>query len=429
MKQLVNEKYKPLFETTDRYIILMGGRGAGRSTVASQYLLAKLVAPEFFRCAIMRAVHSDIRSSSWRELGDRIDEQNIRSNLQIADNSMTIKYGANTIQAHGFKASSGSHSAKLKSLANYNHVWIEEAEEIGEQEFMTLDDTLRTVKGNIKIILTLNPPPKNHWIIRRFFDLEPSGVQGFYTPTAKEGTYIRTSYKDNIANLDENTIRRYEDYENTKPAYYHQMIQGLVPDVVRGKIYSDWRLIDEVPHNARLLRYGLDFGWFPDPAALVAIYYYDGGYIIDELAYGTHLSNKQLAEVILSHPHALTVADSAEPKSIAEMQSYGVTIIGTDKSADSVNYGIKVVSGVRISVTRRSPNVWESYENFAWAETKDGEPKNEPARTWKHAMDAIAYPLVNILGTIDPEASMRQELRREVNKHTRLTSRAKGYGL
>ena len=260
----IREIYLPLWESKERYIIIMGGRGAGRSTAGSQYVVSNLPLKKYFRCALMRAIHSDIRHSSWREVIDRVEEQEVRSALKITDNDMHASYGKNSLQAHGFRASSGIHSAKLKSLASYNTVWIEEAEETSEKEFTTLDDTLRTVKGDIKIILTLNTPPKNHWIIKRWFDLEPS-IKGFYKPKAKEGiVYIPGTFRDNLKNLDDQTINRYQGYKNTQPEYYWQFIEGLVPETVLGKIYSNWRVVDSVPFEARLLGYGLDFGFDPD---------------------------------------------------------------------------------------------------------------------------------------------------------------------
>lgn len=399
VKQEVSELFAPLWESDARYYILMGGRGAGRSTAGSQYILSKLLGKDFMRCAIMRAIHSDIRHSIWRELNDRIDEQEVRSLLKVTDNDMFAQYGQNTVQAHGFKASSGSHTAKLKSLANYNMVVIEEADEVGEQEFMTLDDTLRTVKGDIKVILMLNPPPKNHWINQRFFDLEESEVKGFFRPKLKEGTnavYIGGNHRSNLANLSRETVLRYQKYKDTKPDYYYQMIEGLVPEVVRGRIFTGWQLIDAVPPEARLMRFGEDFGWFPDPACAVAIYYWNGAYIVDELAYGTELTNEFLAERIRETGKAVTVADSAEPKSIAEQNTYGISVKGCEKGKDSVIFRIKVVAGKKIYVTRRSTNVWKSYENYAWAEDKDGNPKGVPAHMWSHAMDALSYAIVDM---------------------------------
>lgn len=400
VKQEVNKLFAPLWEDGVRYYILMGGRGAGRSTGASQFVLSQLLSPEFFRCAIMRAIHSDIRHSFWKELNDRIEEQEIKEALHITDNDMAISYGRNSVNAHGFRQSSSSNSAKLKSLANYNTVVIEEAEEIGEAEFMKLDDTLRTVKGTIKIVLLLNPPPKNHWIIQRWFDLKKSEVGGFYEPVLKKGvdnvSFVYGNFENNIENLDAETIRRYRSYETNKPAYYYQMIKGLVPETLRGKIYNNWEQIEKIPDEARLIRFGEDYGWFPDPACAVAIYYWNGGYIIDELAYGTELTNEYLAGKIKEVGDALTIADSAEPKSIAEQKKFGIKVEGSSKGADSVDFGIKKVSEKKIWVTKKSVNVWTSYENYAWAEDKDGNPKGEPKHEYSHAMDAIRYALTSL---------------------------------
>ena len=239
----------------------------------------------------MRAVREDIRASCWGDIHDRLEEQKITPQFRITENEMFMEYGQNSIRAHGFRASSGSLTARLKSLAGYNLIWIEEAEEIGENEFRVLDDTLRTIKGRIRIVLTLNTPFKNHWLLKKWFDLQPARVQGFnvdgfYTPVLKSSVkdvlYIPGTFRENLPNLDANTIKRYEEYRETKPSYYWQMIEGLSPEVVMGRIYSGWQRLIKVPHEARLLGYGLDFGFDPDEAAVVAIYFYNSGYILEE---------------------------------------------------------------------------------------------------------------------------------------------------
>src|SRR5690606_984052 len=113
----------------------------------------------------------DIRNSIYREITDRAEEANILESLKVTDNLMKLEYGQNSINAVGFKKSSSDQKAKLKSLASYNCVIIEEADEIPEEDFMQLDDSLRTTKGDITIILLLNPPTKNHWIIKRWMKL------------------------------------------------------------------------------------------------------------------------------------------------------------------------------------------------------------------------------------------------------------------
>ena len=441
LNQVVNEIWEPLFihKNGIRYIILMGGRGAGRSYVASQFALTKLIGPEYFRCAIMRAVHSDIRLSLWRELMDRIKDQGIEEaeSLHIIPNSMTAEYGQNSINAIGFRASSGERSAKLKSLASYNTIIIEEAEEIGENEFMKLNDSLRTNKGEITVVFCLNTPPKSHWFIREFFDLIPyEEYPGFYTPVLNENhkndtIFLYYNHKSNLSNLDSHTAKRYENYKNTKPEYYYHMIEGLCPDTVRGKIYKNWKLIDEIPHEAKLMRRGMDFGWSPDPLHLCDIYYYNGGYILDEILHGNEIENKQVAEVILSqmYPSVLTVADSAEPKSIAEIKSYGVNIVGAEKGADSVIFRIKTVSSLKISVTRRSTHLWESYENYSWAETKDGVSLGIPNHYLSDPMDAAGYGLVSIVGTIDPDKERKDIIKQTVDKQKFVQMTTKRYGL
>jgi len=92
----------------------------------------------------------------------------------------------------------------------------------------------------------------------------------------------------------------------------------------------------------------------------------------------------------------VTIADSAEPKSIAEQRKYGMNVVGAEKGKDSVMFRIKVTTQKKIYVTKRSTHVWEAYENYRWAEDKDGNPKGEPEHTWSHAMDAVSYPIASM---------------------------------
>lgn len=382
----------------------MGGRGAGRSTVASQYALAKLCAPEYFRCAVMRYVLGDIRNSIFREITDRATENEIKEALDINESLMTIQYGANSINAVGFKKSSGDQKAKLKSLANYTTVIIEEADEIPEEDFRQLDDSLRTLKADIKIILLLNPPAKNHWIIEKWFNMVESGTKDFYIPVLKKDvdntTFIWTSYLDNQKNLAHASIVNYEHYRISDPSHYFNLIKGYIPEVVRGRIYSGWREIDGVPFEAKLVRRGLDFGYSNDPTAVIDIYYFNGGYILDEKLYQKGMLNSSIADFLkaLSHPETLVIADSAEPKSIDEIKLYGVNILPALKGRDSITSGIDYVKAQKISYTKTSVNLKREYENYAWLEDKETKDKyfNEPKPGEDHLLDALRYGLSSL---------------------------------
>jgi len=415
MKQIVNKKYEPLFKEHPRYFVMMGGRGGGRSTVASQFAIAKLTAPEYFRCAIMRLVLGDIRNSIYREIIDRAEENKIDKSIDITDNAMILKYGENSINAVGFRKSSGDQKSKLKSLANYNCIIIEEADEIPEDDFMQLDDSLRTLKGDIVIILLLNPPPKSHWIINRWFDLFPSDVKGFFVAKLKKELtntiFIKTNYLDNEVNMSKGSMDNYRNYKKTKPSYYYNVIEGLVPETVRGRIYKDWKEIDEIPHEAKLVRRGLDFGYTNDPSTLTDIYEYNGGYIFDERLYRKGMKNGEIAGFILAleEPDTLVIGDSAEPKSIDEISDYGVNILGAKKQKEEqqgtkqsyLKWRIGVVQDKKISYTKRSKNLKYEYENYAWMENKDLEIINIPQDFNNHCMDGIGYGVVSLLKESD----------------------------
>ena len=414
-----NGVYKPLWRSKKRYIIVMGGRGAGRSYETSQKIVANLVQTvRPFRAAIMRAVHTDIRQSIWQELTDRVRDWAIDSALRVADSTMVMEYGRNSVHAHGFKKSSSDRTAKLKSLANYTDAFIEEAEEIAEDEFRQLDDSLRAEGSQIH--LSLNTPPKSHWIIKRWFNVVPiEGLPGFYTLKLKPGAEkeVEFIFSDHTNNpyLAVSVHERYEGYKQTKPAYYWQMIRGLCPEVVMGRIYSDWREIPAVPHEARFLGYGLDFGFDPDPAALLAVYYHNGGYILDEKIYATKLENPQLATSIKLLPTGPIVGDSAEPKSIAELKTLGVHVIPCTKGADSVNFGIKHVQALPISYTATSTHLKDEYENYAWKRNKGAVEENdhlgiEDPSCANHLMSCTRYFLTEMVkADADPEADIRRQ--------------------
>lgn len=422
MEQIVNKIYAPLFFTDKRYIILMGGRGAGRSTVASQYAIAKLVSDEYFRCAIMRYVLGDIRNSIYKEIVDRATEKEILEKLDVNDTMMVLKYGKNAINAVGFKKSSGDQKSKLKSLANYNCVIIEEADEIPEEDFMQLDDSLRTLKGDIKIILLLNSPPKSHWIIDRWFTLRESETKEFYVPELKPGIentlFIWSSYKDNESNIAPQSIENYERYRLTKPAHYWNIVKGYVPETARGKIYSGWKEIESVPHEARLVRYGLDYGYSNDPTAIIAIYEYNGGYIWDEVTYQKGMSNRMIADVFENQPKALVIPDSSEPKSNDELKLYGVNLLPAQKGPGSVNQGIQKVQAQQMSYTKRSANIRKELENYIWLEDKEGNTLNEPRDLYNHAMDAGRYGMETLIHEEDDEKERAERLLNRLKSKT-----------
>lgn len=229
-----------------------------------------------------------------------------------------------------------------------------------------------------------------------WLDWNPTNEFWFYTeilPFRQEDLdFITLTYKDNES-LDENIVKSIEARKHNK-GWWKVYGLGQLGEV-EGKIYKDWAIIDEIPHEARLERLGLDFGYANDPAVLIALYYYNGGYIVDELLHRTQMPNRKIADYInnSAFPNALVIADSAEPKSIAELQEYGINVIGAQKGPGSVNQGIQYVQDQRISVTKRSTNVIKSYRNYMWKTDRDGKIIDTPNHYLSDAMDAVRYAM------------------------------------
>jgi len=227
-----------------------------------------------------------------------------------------------------------------------------------------------------------------------WLDYNPTSEYWYYTEIAPhyDHDFITLTYKDNEG-LDPQIVADIEAHKHNKNWW---AVYGLGQlGEAEGKIYKDWAIIDEIPHEARLERRGLDFGYSNDPSAVVDIYYYNGGYILDERLYRKGLSNKAIADFLnnLDQPMTLIMADSAEPKSIDEIRSYGLTILPTQKGPGSLTQGIQFVQDQRISITKRSINGIREYRNYLWQTDKDGKIINKPEAGNDHFLDAARYGL------------------------------------
>ena len=190
------------------------------------------------------------------------------------------------------------------------------------------------------------------------------------------GNYPPLTYLDNES-LSENERSKIESRKHNKNWY---RVYGLgLKGEVEGLIYSGWKIIDEIPQGARLERRWLDFGYTNDPSAIGEVWYYDGAWILNETLYLKGLSNKQLADHLLSlpKPQTLVIADSAEPKSIDELRSYGLNVVPCEKGKDSVKNGIQFVQDQPISVTKGSTNIIKEQRNYLWLVDKNGKILNE----------------------------------------------------
>lgn len=210
--------------------------------------------------------------------------------------------------------------------------------------------------------------------------------------------FIILTYKDNEA-LDPAIVREIEKakYKAATSDYWANWwkVYGLGEvGLLQGVIFPNWKVIDELPHDARLLGGGLDFGYTVDPTAAVLIYKYNNSYILDEALYKNELTNQDIYREIFQLPTSW-VADSAEPKSIEELRRFGLKVYPAQKGADSILHGIQLLQSESIYVTKRSVNIIKEQRNYCWDKDRQGETLGKPIDRYNHAIDAIRYFALN----------------------------------
>jgi phage terminase large subunit len=235
-----------------------------------------------------------------------------------------------------------------------------------------------------------------------YIDWNPTHEFWWYTEVApkRDHDFLILTYKDNES-LDPEIVASIES-RKSNTAWWRVYGEGQL-GTVDERIYTNWELIDQIPEHARLVRYGLDFGYSVDPTTVIAVYEYQHGFILDEVVYEKRLLNKDIADRMRDKPEALIVADSAEPKSIDELRLHGLDVIGATKGKDSIAWGISQVQKQKIWITKQSTNTLKEYRSYLWRKDKDGKMINHPTAYLNHALDAIRYAISDILPDIESD--------------------------
>lgn len=209
-----------------------------------------------------------------------------------------------------------------------------------------------------------------------------------------DAEWLTLTYKDNEA-LSESIVKEIEKAkEKAKFSSYWEnwwKVYGLGQlGVLDGVIFSNWTTIKEIPKEAKYVGTGLDYGYSNDPTAIIDKYTYNGQTIYDEVLYQKGLLNSEIAKVLKSFPRRV-VAESAEPKSNAELKSYGINVLTAIKGKDSINFGIQIIQENPFLVTQSSTNLINELRKYSWDKDRSGNPLNTPIDMFNHGIDAIRY--------------------------------------
>jgi phage terminase large subunit len=278
-------------------------------------------------------------------------------------------------------------------------------------EFFSADDSSK-LRGARRDILYINEcnnvtfDSYNELAIRTrkevYLDFNPANEFWVHTELKDEpdSDFLILTYKDNEA-LDQSIIEQIEkNRDKAKTSSYWANWWKVYGEgqlgMLEGVVFSNWKQIDTIPSEAKLLGIGLDFGYTNDPTAIIEIYNYNGQRIVNELVYQTGLLNSEIAKLLPKH--VPVYADSSEPKSIDEIKRFGITIKGVTKGKDSINYGIDVIQRNEYLVTANSGNLIKELRSYIWDTDKQGKRLNKPIDFNNHAIDAFRYHEMETLG-------------------------------
>ena len=221
-------------------------------------------------------------------------------------------------------------------------------------------------------------------------DKELKGTKGtdFITLTYKDNDSLPQSIIDEIEKA-KHKAKTSSYWSNWWKVYGLGQVGSL-----EGVCIPDWQEIDAIPDDARLLCGGMDFGYSIDPSSYVRLYKWNDSYIFDEVIYNKGLLNSDISRLLKQQDVTETIyADSAEPKSIAELNSYGHKIFSVTKGRDSIVYGINLINQNKVYVTARSKNLIKELQGYVWMKDKSGNQLQKPQGA-DHCIDAMRYALM-----------------------------------
>lgn len=271
---------------------------------------------------------------------------------------------------------------------------------INEADKMDIDTAVQFISRAGLTIIDYNPDSL-------FWGDDYINENNFITLTFEDNEYLSDSEVRSIKdykikgfyNIDLSIDKLFEE-KNIKSKYWANKWRvyglGMVGNL-DGVIFDNYETIDILPTDARLLGYGLDFGYSNDPTSIIEVYKYNDKRILNEICYNKGLSNANISKYI--NTSLPCYCDSAEPKSIDELRLYRINAIAVTKGQDSINYGIQIMQENKYLVTKKSMNLIKELQKYTWdKDKKTGEGLNKPIDKFNHAIDAWRYHEMETLG-------------------------------
>ncbi len=387
----LNPKYSPLFSNDTRFFIITGGRGSAKSFAVGTFINL-LSFEQGHTILFTRQTMTSAHLSIIPEFQEKIDMMEYNDYFSITKSEIINKKTGSKIIFKGIKTSSGDQTANLKSLQGVTTWILDEAEELTDEvTFDKINLSIRQKGKQNRIILILNPSTKEHWIFKRFF--EDAGIQEGFNGVKNDVTYIHTTYLDNYENLDQSFINEVERVKVSNPLKYQHTILGGWLNRAEGVVYSNWQIGNFIDTGYNF--FGQDYGFSIDPTTLVkcSINRKTKTIFVKQYLYESGLTTSQIAEYNKRYTeNRLIIADSAEPRLIAELKNKGCNIKGIAKP--KIIDRIALMQDWNIVVDPESKDIIKELNNYVWHDKKS----ETPIDAYNHCLDCISYVLWDVIG-------------------------------
>ena len=370
---------KKLHALTKRKKVIQGGTSAGKTFGILPILIDRCIRTPYLETSVVSESIPHLRRGAMKDFLKIMIETGRYRNAQW--NRSALKY--TFTNGSYIEFFSVEQPDKLRG-ARRNVLYCNEANNIPFEAYTQL--AIRT-SGDIWIDFN---PTANFWAHKEVAN-QPDA--DFITLTYLDNEALPQTIVDDIEQAKEKA-KTSEYWSNWWKVYGLGQIGSL-----EGVCIKEWQEI-KLPLEARLLCYGMDFGYSNDPTTLIALYKYNDAYIFDEVIYQKKLLNSDTSNLFKAHNiNAIVYADSAEPKSIAELRTLGHKVLPCTKGKDSIVYGINLINQNKIYITSRSKNLIKELQSYTWMKDREGNTINKPIDAFNHCIDAARYAITSQLQT------------------------------
>lgn len=375
---------------------LPGGRGSTKSSFVGIEVPLLLMQHPQCHAVVLRKVGNTIKNSVYPQVQWGIEQLGVADRFKCITSPHEITYKATGQKILFFGVDDPMKVKSIKLPFGYvGIVWYEELDQFsGMEEIRNLNQSLLRGGETYWVFASYNPPKsRNNWVNEEILNEYPDRL------------VHKTTYLDVPREwLGEQFLLEAEKLKAKNETAYNHEYLGEVTGT-GGAVFEnveDMAMTDEMISQFDRRYYGLDFGFAVDPLAFVAMHYdakHEDLYIFDEI-YQQKLTNSNAAQLILRKIGSQHImADSAEPKSIAEMKAAGLFISGAKKGPDSVDYGVKWLQGRRrIYIDkRRAPNAYREFVSYEYERNRAGQYISAYPDANNHAIDAVRYGLWRVM--------------------------------